>query len=221
MRREKDGPARVAEGPHGLLELVRRQRVQPDEGFIHQDQFGRMEQRRDDGQLLLHAVGVVPDGLGQRPGQAEALPVHPHPLGAGRVRHPEDVRDEIEVLDAGHVMVKVGVIGQIGQLPLGGKRVLPHRDAVHPHLAAVRLEDAAATFQGSGLARTVRPDEAEDLAGPDGQRQSVHCRLLPVALGQLLNLKHSASPFDPICKNHPTFGGRCQGFATQKEGQKL
>ena len=171
------------------------QRVQPHERLIHQDEFGRVEQCRQNGQLLLHAVGVRADGLAQRFGQRKTLAVHPYPLGAGSLADAEHIRNEIQILDTGHVAIKGRVIRQIGQLTLGRKRVVPHGTAVHPHLAAIRLQDAAAAFQGGGLARPVRPDEAEDLSRPDGQCEVFHRRFLAVLFGQMPDLQHSDLSF--------------------------
>ena len=39
--------------------------VQPREGLVQHHQLGRVDQRADDGQLLLHAVGIGADRLGQ------------------------------------------------------------------------------------------------------------------------------------------------------------
>lgn len=77
------------------LRLVRRQRAPADEGFIHQDQFGRMEQRRDDGQLLLHAVGVGQRWLRQIGGQFKCIGVFADARLPLICAHAENVGDEI------------------------------------------------------------------------------------------------------------------------------
>ena len=65
-------PPCVAELPHHALEQMGGLGVQTHEGLIHHDELGLVEPGGDDGQLLLHAVGVGGDGLGQVVRQLEA-----------------------------------------------------------------------------------------------------------------------------------------------------
>ena len=58
----------------------------------------------------------------------------------------EDVCDKIKVLDAGHIIVKLRVIRQIGQTALTFQRVLPHGNAVHINFSGIKLLDTAAAF---------------------------------------------------------------------------
>ena len=85
-----------------------------------------MQQRRNDGKLLLHAVGVRPDGLRKFLRQAKGIAVLPdtlHPLCGA---YAKDIRNKIKVLDAGHILVQLRVIRQVGQAPLAFQRVIPH-----------------------------------------------------------------------------------------------
>ena len=174
MSREEDGPAAVAEAAHQGLELVRRQRVQPHKGLVHEDELRLVEQGRDDGQLLLHAVGVCADGLGQVLREVELVAVGPDALGTLPCPHRKDIRDEVQVLDAGHVFVQVRVVRQIGQPPLAFQRVILHRDAVH-----------------------------RNAAGADVQAEILHGRLAAVGLGQMFDVEHKVPSFvrgsAPLC----------------------
>ena len=203
MSREEDGPAAVAEAAHQCLELVCRQRVQPHEGLVHEDELRLVEQGRDDGQLLLHAVGVCADGLGQVLREVELVAVGPDALGTLPCPHRKDIRDEVQVLDASHVFVQVRVVRQIGQPPLAFQRVILHRDAVHRNAAAVELLDAAAALECGGLARAVVADECADLAGADVQAEVLHGRLAAVGLGQMFDVEHKVPSFvrgsAPLC----------------------
>ena len=62
---KKIAPPCVAHLAHHALEQMRRLGVQAHKGLIHDDQLRLMNPRGDDGQLLLHAVGIGRDGLRQ------------------------------------------------------------------------------------------------------------------------------------------------------------
>ena len=105
-----------------------------------------MQQRRNNGKLLLHAVGVRPDGLRQVLRQAKGIAVLPGALRPLCGAYAEDIRNKIKVLDAGHIVVKLRVVRQIGQTALAFQRVVPHRNAVHINFSGIELLDAAAAF---------------------------------------------------------------------------
>ena len=65
MGGEEDGTARTAQLPHHPLEDVGRLGVQAHKRLIHDDELGLVEPSGDNGQLLLHTVGVGGNGLGQ------------------------------------------------------------------------------------------------------------------------------------------------------------
>ena len=140
----------------------------------------------DDDELLLHAVGVGGDGLRQIVRQLQRVRVFANARLPVRRAHAEHVRNEVEKLNAGHELVQVGIVRQIGDLPLARERILPDRNAVHEHLARVKLQDAAACLDRGGFARAVVPDEPVDFAGLDVQREVVHRLFVPVLLGQML-----------------------------------
>ena len=50
------------------------------------------------------------------------------PLG---LPHPENVADEIQILDAGEMLVQIGVVGNVGGDAFAGHRVALHRMAVY------------------------------------------------------------------------------------------
>ena len=72
---KKIAPPLVAQLPHHALEQMGGLRVQADERLVHHDELRGMEPGRNNGQLLLHAVGVGGDGLGQIVRQLKALRV--------------------------------------------------------------------------------------------------------------------------------------------------
>ena len=105
-----------------------------------------MQQRRNNGKLLLHAVGVCPDGLRQILRQAKSIAVLPDALRPLCGAYAEDVCDKIKVLDAGHILVQLRVVRQIGQAALAFQRVLPHGNTVHINFSGIKLLDTAAAF---------------------------------------------------------------------------
>ena len=105
-----------------------------------------MQQRRNDGQLLLHAVGVCPDGLCQVRRQAKGIAILPDALRTLCGAYAKNVCNKIKVLDTGHIIVKLRVVRQVGQTALAFQRVVPHGNAVHINFTGIKLLDAAAAF---------------------------------------------------------------------------
>ena len=199
MGGEEDGAAVVADLAHHALEQVGGLGVQAYEGLIHDDDLRVVEPRGNDGQLLLHAVGIGGNGLGQVARQLKGIRVGADTSLPGLGVHAEYVGDEVQIFDAGHVVVQIRIIGDVGHLPLAAQGIGLDGPAVDGDLALVKLQNAHHGFQRGGLAGAVMADEAVDLAGGDVQRQIVHGLLLAVGLGQMLNVQHgvSSSYFSP------------------------
>ncbi len=85
--------------------------------------FRMVDPGGEDGQLLLHAVGIGGDGLSQVIGQLEQVGVVPDAFLSVAGTDPEDIRDEVEILDAGHEVVQVGIVRNVRQLPLAGQGI--------------------------------------------------------------------------------------------------
>jgi len=66
--------------------------------------------------------------------------------------------------------------------------LLADRLAAPAHLAAVETGDSDDGPHGGGLARSVRPEEPEDLAGRDGEAQSVQGDHAAVPAAQVIQL---------------------------------
>ena len=86
---------------HDGLELVGGDGVEADEGFVHDDEFRLVDEGGDEGELLLHAVGIGGDGLGEVVGELELVGVTVYALVARVGGHAVDVGDEVEVFDTG------------------------------------------------------------------------------------------------------------------------
>ena len=180
---------------HHALQGMRRDRVQSHKRLVHEDQPRRMDPRGEDRQLLLHAVGVRRDRVRKIGGQREHLRVFRDPRVPLRLRHPENVRDEVQILLARHKIVKIRIVRDVRQLLLRRERIRPDRHAADRDLALLKRQNPHHGFQRRRLARAVVADEAVDLPRCDVQRQIVHRQLLPVPLCQMCNRQHMLFPF--------------------------
>ena len=182
MGGEEDGSAGIAQLPHHPLESVGGLGVQPHKRLVHDDQFGVMEPGGDDGQLLLHAVGIGGNGLGQVRRQLKEVSVLADALLPGLGVYTKNVRNEVQVLDARHVLVQVRIVGNVGHIPLAVQRLGADGLAVHDDFPGVKLQNARHCLEGGGLAGAVVADKAVDLPCPDVQAQVVHRFFLSVGL---------------------------------------
>ena len=194
MGREEDRAARVAHLAHHALQDVRSLWVETDERLIHQNKLWLVQPRRDDGELLLHAVGVRRDGLGEVARQLEEARVLADALLPRPRLHVEDISNEIEVLDARHELVEVGVIWNVGEHFLAGDGIVLNGVSADRDLAGIELLDADDGLERCGLARAVVADEAVDLPGRDVKRQIIHGLLFTEGLGQMVDIEHKVLP---------------------------
>ena len=121
-----------------------------------------MDEGADERELLFHAAG-------EPVGEAVAKRRHAHHLeksvpAGGIAAHVVDLGEEGDVLVDGEVAVQGKLLREVADArgepaPLAGGV-----EAAGERLAGVRLQEAQDHAQGGGLARPVRPDEAEHLA---------------------------------------------------------
>jgi len=177
---------------HEFLQGVGGFGVQAHERLIHDDELRRVDQGADEGQFLLHAVGIAGDGLCQILRQFKQLGVLMNarfPVGLG---HAENVGNEIEIFDAREKLVQVRIVGNVGQYLLAGDGIPAKGRAVDGDLAGVEGQNTAAGLDGGGFTCPVVADKAVDLAGEDVERQVVHGLLFSVGFGQMLDFQHSS-----------------------------
>ena len=153
-----------------------------------------MQPRRNNGKLLLHAVGIGRDGLRQVGRQLEEVRVLADALLPRAFLHAENVGDEIEVLDARHKLVEVGVIRDVGEHLLAGDGIVLNGVPADRDPAGIELLDADDRLERRGLARAVVADEAVDLPWRDVERQIIHGFLFAEGLGQVFNIEHKVLP---------------------------
>ena len=193
VRREEDRAADVAQLAHHALEQVRRLRVEADERFVHDDELRVVDPRRDDGELLLHAVRVRADRLTEIARELECVGIRLYARPALRGRDAENVGNEVQVLDAAHEIVQIRIVRDVGEQLLAGQRLGLDGVPADRDLARVKLQDADGRLERRRLAGAVVADEAVDLARRDVQAQVVDGPFLAVGLGKMLNVEHDVS----------------------------
>ena len=153
----------------------------------------RVAPRGDDGELLLHAVGVRRDGLGEVARQLKGVRVLPDALAPLRCADAEDVRDEVQVFFAGHIVVKVRIIRNVREDALAAERIGADVLPADGDLPGIELQNADDRLQRRRLACAVMTDEAINLPWRDMQAQIVHGALFAVSLREMRNMQHSVS----------------------------
>ena len=141
--------------------------IQADKRFIHDEQLGAVDESGNDGQLLLHTMGIGTNGLGQVFGKAKEIGIFldaPFPFLLGNAIY---IGNKIEILHPAEKFVQVGIIRQIGDLALTADGVFPDGHAIHIDLPFFKLQDTTAGFDGRGFTGAIVPDKAIDLSRTD------------------------------------------------------
>ena len=97
---EEDRAAPVAQLPHHALEQMGGLGVQSHEGFVHEDQLWLVDPRGDDRQLLLHAMGIGGDGLGQIARQFKEIGIFTDTQLPFSGTDTKNICDEVQIFDA-------------------------------------------------------------------------------------------------------------------------
>ena len=191
MGGEEDGAALVAEFAHKLLERVGGLGVQTDKRFVHYKKFRLVHQCGDDGQLLLHAVRVgayrqckvICDFKESGQPSDAFLP----DVGG----YPEDVSDKAQVLCAGHKVVQVGIVRQVGGLRLAGQWFFLYGIPSDTDFSAVELQEPAAGLDCCCLPSAVGTYESIDFACSDMERKVINCGFVTIAFCQVFDSQHN------------------------------
>ena len=115
---------------------------------------------------------------------------HPPIRGA----HPENIRNKVQILDTRHIIVQIGIIGEIGEDALALYRLRPDGLAVDIDFAGIKLLDSSHGLHRCRFARTVVTDEAINLARRDMQIQVIDRFFFAVCFRQMFNSQHCYSP---------------------------
>ena len=73
----------------------------------------------------------------------------------------ENIRDEVEIFDACHKLIHVGIVRNIGDEFFAGQGVLPNGSAVHKYFACIKLKDSDAAFECCCFACAVSTKQTE------------------------------------------------------------
>ena len=193
MGGEEDGSALVAVLAHHGLKGMGGDRIKADEGLIHDDELRLVYPRRDDGKLLLHAVGICRHRLRKVLGEPENIGVSAYALLAVGLAHTVDISHEVQVFHAGKIVVQLRIIGYVGNYLFALERFFLYRHTVDKNIAAVKLQYPAGRLDGRGLARAVMADEGVDIAGRDLKAQVIHHGLAVVAFCEVPDFQHYCS----------------------------
>ena len=133
--------------------------------FIHKDQFRLMQPCGNNRQLLLHAVGIGGDGLRQIACQFKKVSVFTDTCLPVRGADIKNIRNEIQIFNSRHVIIQIGIIGDISKAALTFQRLRPDGFAVNINFSGVKLQNACHGFQGRCLACTVMTDKPINFTG--------------------------------------------------------
>ncbi|MCY1356762.1 hypothetical protein D9M69_432230 [compost metagenome] len=189
VRGQQDRLALLQQHLQPLPHQVPRLWVKPGGGLVEQQQLGVVHQRARQRQAPAHAARQLAGlgvGLVRERGELQQLR---HARTHMRLAEAEVAAVHHEVLGAAEVGVEGVELRHHAQLRLDGQRVARHLQAQRLDAAAIGRGEAQAHADGGGLARAVRPDHAQALAGRDLEREVVDDRGLAVALAQPTDLE--------------------------------
>lgn len=92
----------------------------------------------------------------------------------------KNIRNEIQIFDARHVIVQIGIIGDVSKAALAFKRLCPNGSAVNINFSGVKPQNSCHRFQGRCLACTVMTDKAINFTGSNVKIQIVYCLFVPI-----------------------------------------
>ena len=167
-----------------IEDLDHAKRVDGGRRLVEDEDVRRLHQRVRDAEALLHAARVRLDAVVGTVGQTDLLEDLVHrglglatfePVEAGRVA---------QVLAAGEAAVEADGVGEVADPTLDLAGMSGRIEADDARLAARRLGQTEEHEDRGGLARAVRPEQPEDLAGSDLQIELVDRGQRVVALRQ-------------------------------------
>ena len=181
VRGEEDRCTGVTLGLNEVLDALLINRVESARRFVEKNQIRVVQQTPGNTQTAFHALRV----LAHTP-VAVAFEGNGFEHCFGRTRRAVVQRREIpQVLDPGELEKMVGSLERDADplVVVGG----PGRDLLvaDAHEPAVVFEETDQNFLCRGLTGAARPEEAEDLAAFDGERQSTHSRFGRARVGEM------------------------------------
>ena len=175
-----------------------------------------MNQRTDDGQLLLHAAGVAADVIPRRMLQLKQRQILLNMLLTAFGVHAIDIRQKAQIFQPRQPLIQIMPVRHKADALLGCHGILCHVLAVDQHPAGRGRQDAGHQADGGGLAGPVRANKSVNLAPAHVQAQVVH-RLhaaLAVLLGYMFKRNHD--PSTSLCKSIAQGGIVCPCMQSEK-----
>lgn len=114
-----------------------------------------MYPRRNDRQLLPHAVGIGGNGPGKISGEFKDVGIFTDTGLSVCCADAKNIRNEVQIFDAGHVVVQIGVIRYVSNLTLAGQRIGFDGLPVYPDFTLVKLQNAHHRFQRCDFACSI------------------------------------------------------------------
>ena len=166
---EEDGGAA---GDHALehgFESAGGDGVDAFEGLVEEEDFGAVDDGGGEGEFLLHAVGEVGDEFFCFVGEAHELEELGGAGGGGGGVEAVHAADEAEVFGCGETAEEGEAFGDDADLALDFDGVGGGVEAEDLDAAGGGSEEAGEHLDGGGFAGAVGAEEAEELAGRDGE----------------------------------------------------
>ena len=169
VRGEEDGGAA---GDHSLqhgFEGAGGDGVDAFEGLVEEEDFGAVDDGGGEGEFFLHAVGVVGDEFFGFAGEAHEVEEFGGAGGGGGGVEAVHASDEAEVFGGGEAAEEGEAFGDDADLALDFDGVGDGVEAEDLDGAGGGSEQAGEHLDGGGFAGAVGAEEAEELAGSDGE----------------------------------------------------
>src|SRR6185437_3896127 len=162
--------------------------VEPVGRFIQDGDPRVLHDDLGEAEPLAHAARERADLVVRHVAEADAGKCRGDAVLANALGDPYQPCGVVQVIGGGHGVVKADGIGQIADKPLDRERLAHRVVTVYASLPGGDVAQAKQHQDGRGLSSTVRTEQAENLAGADGEINTVNRRRRVVALGQVLDL---------------------------------
>ena len=139
-----------------------------------------MNESRDDGKLLLHAVRISGNRLCKILRKSKEISIFPNSLFSLFLGNAEYIGNKIEVLHTAEEFIQIRIIRQIGNLAFTADGIRFYGNTIYIDLPLLKLQYPATGFDGRGLACAVMSDKAIDLPRPNMQGKIINGFFLAV-----------------------------------------
>ena len=167
--------------------------VQAGEGLVEDEDFGIVQQRGGEENLLAHALGVRRQRRVAVVPEREGAEEFVHLGFEDAARHAAQPAHQLEILAAGEVRVEVGLLRHVADAPLEGGEILVHAASAVEDLTFGRLDQPGQHLHRGALAGSVGPEVAEDFAGLHRKADLADGGRVVVILRQRPGFEHSYS----------------------------